>query len=60
MGWSEPKPKASKNDDGTVDFYIWWEEDLDLIVLYEQQLVSMLKILREFKHNYKMNEKSEE
>ena len=52
MGWSEPKPKASKQDDGTGDFYIWWEEDLDMIILYEPEIRDMLKLLLDFKKKY--------
>ena len=52
MGWSKPQPKASKQDDGTVDFYIWWEEDLDMIILYEPEIRAMLKLLLDFKKRY--------
>tara|TARA_R100000781_G_scaffold68422_1_gene43053 strand:- start:168 stop:362 length:195 start_codon:yes stop_codon:yes gene_type:complete len=45
MAWT--KWKVSKGNDG--DVYIHWQEDLDYILIYENDLIRMLNKIRKFK-----------
>ena len=57
MGWTRPKVSKSKNpnEDGKHEFYIWWEEDLDTIILYEGEIREMLNMLEEAKQKEEDN-----
>ena len=57
MSLDKKKVKKSEYDG---DYYIIWQEDLDCIILYEEQLVWMLNKIRKFKLKEKKKARKKE
>tara|TARA_R100000458_G_C8063196_1_gene105225 strand:- start:236 stop:466 length:231 start_codon:yes stop_codon:yes gene_type:complete len=56
--WRYKKEVKKSENDG--EYYVVWQEDLDCIILYEEELVWMLNKIRKFKLKEKKKARKKE
>ena len=47
--YGKPSVDKSINDDGTTEFFIWFESGMDMVLLYEENLLNMLDMINKAK-----------